>query len=56
MEFLLGMGMVRGLVGLAGTDAHDKVVEAVRLSLAERYEPGVGVRFGASAWIVTALT
>ena len=56
MEFLLGMGMVRGLVGLAGTDAHDEVVEAVRLSLTERYEPGVGVRFGAGAWMVTALT
>ena len=56
MEFLLGMGMARGLVGLAGTDAHDEVVEAVRLSLTERYEPGVGVQFGASAWIVTALT
>ncbi len=56
MEFLLGMGMVRGLVGLAGMDAHDEVVEAVRFSLAERYEPGVGVRFGAGAWIVTALT
>lgn len=56
MEFLLGMGMVRGLVGLAGMDAHDEVVEAVRSSLAERYEPGVGVRFGAGAWIVTALT
>ena len=56
MEFLLGMGMARGLVGLAGTDAHDEVVEAVRLSLTERYEPGVGVQFGAGAWIVTALT
>ena len=56
MEFLLGMGMVRGLVGLAGTDAHDEVVEAVRLSLTERYEPGVGVQIGAGAWIVTALT
>ncbi len=56
MEFLLGMGMARGLVGLAGTDAHDKVVEAVRLSLTERYEPDVGVRFGAGAWMVTALT
>lgn len=54
MEFLLGMGMARGLVSLAGTDAHDKVVEAVRLSLAEHYEPGVGVRFGARAWMVTA--
>ena len=56
MEFLLGMGMARGLVGLAGTDAHDEVVEAVRLSLTERYEPGVGVQFGAGAWMVTALT
>jgi ubiquinone/menaquinone biosynthesis C-methylase UbiE len=55
-EFLLGMGMVRGLVGLAGPDAHDDVVEGVRSSLTDRYEPGVGVRFGASAWMVTALT
>ncbi len=56
MEFLLGMGMARGLVGLAGTDAHDEVVEAVRLSLTERYEPGVGVQLGAGAWVVTAHT
>jgi ubiquinone/menaquinone biosynthesis C-methylase UbiE len=54
MDFLLGMGMVRGLIGLAGTDAHDEVVEAVRSSLTERYEPGVGLRFGAAAWMVTA--
>ena len=53
MDFLLGMGMVRGLVGLAGTDHHDEVIEAVRSSLTERYEPGVGVRFGAGAWLVT---
>ena len=56
MEFLLGMGMARGLVSLAETDAHDKLVEALRLSLTERYEPGVGVRFGAAAWMVTAFT
>jgi ubiquinone/menaquinone biosynthesis C-methylase UbiE len=55
MEFLLGMGMVRGLVSLAGTDA-DTMVEALRSSLTERYEPGVGVRFGAAAWMVTAFT
>lgn len=55
MEFLLGMGMVRGLISLAGTDARDKVVEAVRGSLDERYEAGVGVRLGAGAWMVTAL-
>jgi ubiquinone/menaquinone biosynthesis C-methylase UbiE len=55
MDFLLGMGMARGLVGLAGADADGEVVEAVRLSLAKRYEPGVGVEFGAGAWMVTAL-
>jgi ubiquinone/menaquinone biosynthesis C-methylase UbiE len=54
VDFLFGMGMVRGLVGLAGADAHDQVVEAVRLSLGERYEPGVGVHLGAAAWLVTA--
>lgn len=54
MDFLLGMGMVRGLIGLAGADAHDKVVEEVRSSLTERYEPGVGVRLSAAAWRVTA--
>ena len=56
MDFLLGMGMVRGLVGFAGADARDKVIEAVRSSLSERYEPGVGVRLGAGALLVTALT
>ena len=55
MDFLLGMGMARGLVGLAGAGADREVIEAVRLSLAERYEPGVGVEFGAGAWMVTAL-
>jgi ubiquinone/menaquinone biosynthesis C-methylase UbiE len=54
MDFLLGMGMVRGLVGLAGTDPHDEVVAAVRSSLTERYEPGVGLRCGAAGWMVTA--
>jgi ubiquinone/menaquinone biosynthesis C-methylase UbiE len=56
LEFLLGMGMARGLVGLAGADAHDAVIEAVRSTLTERYEPGVGVRFRAGAWMVTAHT
>ena len=41
MEFLLGMGMVRGLIGLAGRDHHDEVIEGVRSSLTERYESGV---------------
>jgi len=54
MGFLLGMGMARGLLDLAGSDDHDDVIEAVRVSLTERYEPGVGVRLGAGAWMVTA--
>ena len=56
IEFLLGMGMARGLFSLAGTDAHDEIVEAVRSSLTEHYEPGVGVQCGAGAWMVTAST
>lgn len=56
LEFLLGMGMVRGLLGFAGTDQRDKVIEAVRSSLSERYEPRVGVGLGAAAWLVTAYT
>lgn len=55
MEFLLGMGMARGLIGLAGPQAHDEVVDAVRLSLTRGYDPGVGVPLRAAAWMVTAL-
>jgi ubiquinone/menaquinone biosynthesis C-methylase UbiE len=55
MAFLLGMGMVRGLIGLAGADHAAKVVDAVRMSVTDRYEPGVGVRFGTGAWMVNAL-
>jgi SAM-dependent methyltransferase len=56
IDFLLGMGMARGLLGLAGPDAHDAAVHAVRRELAERYEPSVGVRLGTGAWLVSALT
>ena len=55
IEFLLGMGMARGLIGLAGTDAYDDVVGAVRSSLAEHYGPGVAELLGAGAWTVNAL-
>ncbi len=43
LDFLLGMGMVRGLIGQAGEDNRDAVVADVRRELEERYEPGVGV-------------
>ncbi len=54
LDFLLGMGMVRGLIGQAGEDNRDVVVADVRRELEERYEPGVGVPLGAGAWLVTA--
>lgn len=56
IDFLLGMGMARGLVGLAGPDAHDAVIDTVRQELAERYEPGIGLRLGTGAWLVSART
>ena len=34
-DFLLGMGMARGLVRLVGPDAHDAVIDTVRRELAE---------------------
>jgi ubiquinone/menaquinone biosynthesis C-methylase UbiE len=56
IDFLLGMGMARGLVSSAGADAHDAVIDAVRRELAERYEPSVGLRLGTGAWLVSART
>jgi SAM-dependent methyltransferase len=54
MDFLLGMGMVRGLLERVGPDLRPAVLDTVRASLADRHEPGVGVRLGAGAWMVTA--
>jgi len=54
LEFLLGMGMVRGLLGRLADDEHRQAVEEIRATLAERYEPGVGVTLGAAGWLVSA--
>ncbi len=54
VEFLLGMGMPRGLVGLVEPSARDDVLRTVHAALADRYEEGIGIRLGAAAWIVTA--
>lgn len=54
MDFLLGMGMVRGLLGFAPAGERDEIIEAVRSTLGEHYEPGVGVRLGTAAWLVNA--
>jgi SAM-dependent methyltransferase len=54
LEFLLGMGMVRGLLGLLEDDRRDAAVDEIRTTLAEHYEPGVGVWLGAAAWLASA--
>jgi hypothetical protein len=56
IDFLFGMGMARGLIGLAGPDAHDAVIDAVRRDLAERYEPNIGLRLKTAGWLVSART
>lgn len=53
-EFLFGMGIVRGLLSHADPGARDVAIEKIRGVLAERYEPGRGVRLGAAAWLVSA--
>jgi SAM-dependent methyltransferase len=53
-DFLLGTGIARGLLGRAEPDARAAAIAAVRVSLAERYEQGVGIRLGAAAWLVSA--
>jgi SAM-dependent methyltransferase len=54
LDFLLGMGMVRGLLGRLEDDAHDAAVDEIRATLAEHHEPGVGVRLGAAGWLASA--
>ncbi|MGZ6994121.1 MAG: class I SAM-dependent methyltransferase [Acidimicrobiia bacterium] len=54
MEFLLGMGIARGLLSRLEPAARAAAIEAISVSLAERYEPGAGVRLGTGAWLVSA--
>jgi SAM-dependent methyltransferase len=54
LEFLLGMGMVRGLLGRLSDDEREHAAREVRSALAERYEPEVGVTIGAAGWLVSA--
>jgi len=54
LDFLLGMGMVRGLLGRLDGDAREQAVEEIRAALADRYEPDVGVTLGAAGWLVSA--
>lgn len=54
LDFLLGMGMVRGLLGRLEDDAREAAVDEIRATLAEHYEEGVGVRLGAAGWLASA--
>jgi hypothetical protein len=54
IDFLLGDPMPRGLLGLVDPSARDDALRTVRADLVDRYEHGVGIRVGASVWVVTA--
>jgi SAM-dependent methyltransferase len=54
LDFLLGMGMVRGLLGRLEDDARAAAVDEIRATLADHHEPGVGVRLGAAGWLASA--
>jgi ubiquinone/menaquinone biosynthesis C-methylase UbiE len=54
VEFLLGGGMPRGLLGLVDPSARADVLRTVHAELVDRYVDGVGIRVGASVWVVTA--
>jgi len=56
LDFLLGMGIARGLLSQVDTTARDAAIADIRRALAEHYEPGVGVRMGSGAWLVSAGT
>lgn len=51
LEFLLGMGMVRGLLEDEGRDI---TVDEIRTALAENYVSGFGVWLGATGWLASA--
>ncbi len=54
VDFLLGMGMPRGLLGFVDPSAREDVLRTVHAELVDRYEHGAGIRLGAAAWMVTA--
>ena len=54
VDFLLGGGMPRGLLGFVDPSDRNDVLRIVQGELADRYEEGVGIRLRAAAWVVTA--
>lgn len=53
-DFLLDMGMARGLLNLVDPDARTDVIRTVSADLSDRYEEGIGTRLGAAAWVVAS--
>lgn len=53
-EFLLGMGIVRGLLSRLDDGQRRLAIDAIRARLEELHEDGVGVRLGAAIWLVSA--
>jgi SAM-dependent methyltransferase len=54
LDFLLGTGIARGLLSRVDEAEREETRQSIRASLTQRYEPGVGVRLGTGAWLVTA--
>jgi SAM-dependent methyltransferase len=54
LQFLVGMGIVRGLLGRLEPAARHEAVASIGAVLAGRYVEGVGVTLGAAGWRVTA--
>lgn len=53
-DFLLGMGIVRGLLSRVEDVDRPTVIDDIRADLARHHEPGAGVRLGAGVWLVSA--
>jgi SAM-dependent methyltransferase len=53
-DFLLDMGMARGLLNLVDPDTRTDVIRIVSAQLSDRYEEGTGMRLSTAAWVVAA--
>lgn len=54
LDFLLGMGMVKGLLERVPDEHLDRAIGQIRDTLVARHVPDVGVTLGAAGWLVSA--
>lgn len=54
VSFMLGMGIVKGLLGRLDDDARADAIAAVSSTLAHRNDRGTGVSIGAAGWLYSA--